>query len=39
MKDSATQKIFKQNGWMILGSKGSSFVSSVVIQPYSIAKK
>jgi hypothetical protein len=33
------EKIAKQNGWALLGSKGSRFVSSVVIRPYVLTTK
>ncbi len=39
MKETATQKIARQNGWTLLGSKGSNFVSSVIIRPYVLTTK
>ncbi len=39
MYETQTQKIAKENGWMLLGSRGSKFVSSVVIRPYVLTTK
>lgn len=39
MYETPTQKIAKQNGWMLLGSEGSQFVSSMVIRPYVLTTK
>ena len=38
-KMTETEKIAKHNGWALLGSNGSKFVSSVVILPYLVTTK